>query len=190
MLIVQHNGIQQFAADAVNVAGNVYNFSDNAPPPPPVGRLTRTNVNFPPASNSASRDMTQFDDIWGHATYNDAERPWPGANVSNARWLMQRGMYVSAGFIIPANTPITRQGYFKGVSNFGGPVLLFSVSPNVGDFSQAFVMEQDDGSIWRWRLQNGTAFYHLLPRSTQLYVNIKFQDPDMSGAVHVLHSWS
>lgn len=186
---VQRNGVEVFCADCVDPRGETINYTGTCAAPD-IYRLTRAPVNYPPATTVRNADVQEFSAIWGHASYNDAELQWPGYRTSNARWMAPVRSCTAARFMVPLTTPLSAQGYFKGISNYGGPNLLFSVSTLPCDFTNAVVMLQNDGTPWYWRLQNGSAFYHVLPRGVNLYVNTKFQDPAQSGAVHVLHSWN
>ena len=107
---------------------------------PPAGRLLRANIDYPTDGASGIRrnvDMMQFSAVLGHATFNDAERAWPGADGASIVILtLPANGYIAMAFTATDE----RQFNILRMASYGNDVshaAIASVSLNPGDFNPA-----------------------------------------------------
>lgn len=150
-LVVQHNSVETFQADAVAVLGNVYNFTDNTPPPPQNIQTSGTVQWNAGGSAWPGRvvDMTDLSQIIGRFTPNDPVLPWPGRSGSTSRFIILPNHIIAARFIVPADVNANDNFGIGGNSyTAGNPPLapyppagqrikaIFCLSQTPGDFSR------------------------------------------------------
>lgn len=187
-LIVQHNGVLQFTADRLQMADSktdtaaaspiTYNFLDDAPPPPPQGRLTHANVKYIShvISTALNVDVTLFKDLAGRQNAADPILDYP---------------HFSSTFelSIPANNYLAMQLTPNGAGSthmikcpvYGsGEPMEFSLSHNPGDFNPLSCIayktnvHYDDTPIFYYRnFLPDTAFYHYVANGQPVYINAR-----------------
>lgn len=200
-IIIEHDGQPVFCAtDGPAILGfdpGPYNFTgtcETTPPPPdactgPEGltRLTRSNVTYGAvgATPRYNVDLTEWNNIWGHATSNDAMTLWPGVNGAGPviRAFKRHGFlaahFNTGGYDVPT------YGVIAYASNIGGPNVDIRISQTCGDFSEdvadpACLVQaaSDDSPAIRWKFGTGnTGSYCNLQPNTDYYINIKYHDP-------------
>lgn len=150
----------------------------------PAGRITRSNVSYASGGTRSNVDLTQFENIWGHATSSDPVAPWPGyAGTSPIIQNFARDGYVAAKFHTPIIVPPTLNGFFKSPSYPGGPNIDFAISEQCGDFYPdqsgclAGDTPQGDNPLVYWRFTTGS-FFCILEPNRDYYINIRLTDPD------------
>jgi hypothetical protein len=158
--------------------------------PGPGGDLTRLmtsnisyGVNASPFRSNV--DVTEWNNIWGHATTIDTGTPWPG--ISGAGPVIRefnRHKFVAAHF----NTGFVPmyQGSLADQSNIGGPDIDIVVSQTCGDFSpnatfpgcSIYSAPSDGQPHFKYFSNGGNAgsIWCPLQLSTDYWINIKLHD--------------
>jgi len=126
-------------------------------------------------------DVTDWANIWGHATALDAVVPWPGRSNSSPVFLdFGRTTYVAAHFLVPAGTPSNWFGWIVHTEYDYGADVTGAISTICGDFSppaQACYTQGASGqNLVPWRTTTGN-FCNLVP-GTDYYLNLKLRDPN------------
>jgi hypothetical protein len=129
-------------------------------------------------------DVTEWENIWGHATALDATVPWPGRSNSSPVFLnFGKSNYIAAHFQVPPGTPSTWFGWIIHTEYQYGTDLTGAISPVCGDFSPAAQHCYSQGTsgqtIVPWRTTAGT-FCELVPGS-DYFLNLKIRDPDQTN---------
>lgn len=160
------------------------------------GSLTRQvtgSIQYPPAVGMGkptrqNANLTKWEEIWGHQTTTDAAIAWPGVlGASPVITNFGRNNYIAAKFHV-GDVPLTLNGAYTNVSNFGGLDITTSISTQCGDFDPAQVgckarsAPPSDESSTYWRMQNPTSFYCQLSPNTDYYLNIKHTNPAQANA--------
>jgi hypothetical protein len=194
---VFHDGVEAFCATRGPMGFEApYSFGGTcAPAPPPTGclapagltRLMRSNITYG-AQGSAARanvDLTEWANIWGHATPTDAGRAWAG--VSGAGPVIRafgKHTFIAAHF----NTGATAmyQGSFAYQSNIGGPDIDVVVSRACGDFASNAPMPGCSVTMPSDGLPHLKYFSNAAPPgstqcslalNTDYWINIRMHDP-------------
>jgi hypothetical protein len=136
----------------------------------------------------ANVDVTEWNNIWGHATASPSEpiTPWPG--VSGAGPVLKdfaRQKFLAAHFNT-GSSPM-QQGSWAYQSNWGGPNIDIVVSTTCGDFSpntanpgcSLFNIYSDGQPSLKYFSNGGSGGRVLCPLqiNTDYYLNIKYTDP-------------
>lgn len=129
-------------------------------------------------------DVTEWENIWGHATALDAVVPWPGRSNSSPVFLnFGKSTYVAAHFLVPAGTPPTWFGWITHTEYQYGTDLTGAISTICGDFTPAaqhcFTAGTSGQLIVPWRTSAGS-FCELTP-GVDYYLNLKIRDPAQSN---------
>lgn len=152
------------------------------PPPPPLGRITTSNIAYVPATGSIRfTGLTDWSDIWGHASPFDAALPFPGRMNSQPTILnFTRGGYVCVKVHPNALTPsfglITHTEY-----NYGAD-LTAAISNACGNFTppdaRCLVASQSGQPIIRWTTRPAT-YRTFCPVSVGIdqFLSIKLTNP-------------
>lgn len=145
MNIVKRNGVLQFSSDNWSLAGNVWNFTDDAPPPPPVGRLTTAVVTWMTHDPFASAtDLTQYKNVAGVIAVRQTPIDWPYLQTQ-FKWTTPATKYTAFQINVPAaGAPITEH-YAKGASYSGSAPMKLSLSATPGDFNPATALAVMEG---------------------------------------------
>lgn len=179
-----------------NVTGSVNSQSttivvqqgDPSCPSSPLTRQTVGSIQYPPAVGSGKPtrqnvDLTYWDNIWGHQTATDNVVPFPGiSGTSPVITAFGRNNYIAAKFHV-GSVPLTLQGYYKNVSNFGGLDVTTAISKVCGDFMppqvgcQGKSASASDRATTYWRMENPTNFNCKLDPNTDYYFNVKNTTP-------------
>jgi hypothetical protein len=200
-IVIKHDGAQVFCATSgptvMGFDSGPYNFTGTcatAPPPPgactgPAGltRLTRSNITYGAVGSVARQnvDLTEWNNIWGHATPTDAVAPWPGVNGAGpVIRRFGRTTFLAAHFNTGTHG-VPNFGVIAYASNIGGPDVDIRISETCGDFSAdaanpacLVTAASDDSPAIRWKFGTGnTGSYCNLKPGTDYYLNIKYHDP-------------
>lgn len=182
---IQHNGTPQFSANCLvhEATSPVWDFRDSCgQPPPPAGRITTSNIAYVPATGSLRfTGLTDWSDIWGHATPFDATSPFPGRGNSQPTILnFNRNGYVCVRIHPVAVSPsfgfITHTEY-----NYGAD-LTAAISNACGNFAPPDPLCKVDSRsgqpIIRWTTKPTVyrTFCGVTVGADQ-YLNIKFTNP-------------
>jgi hypothetical protein len=151
-------------------------------------RVTRSNISYGvyPTPVRPNVNLTEWENIWGHANVNDSVTPWPGVHGAGPviRSMARRG-FVAAHFNT-SNYDVPTYGSLTYPSNVGGPNIDIKISPICGDFSENTAnpgclklgAASDDNPAIRWKFGTGNVVYYCnLQPHTDYYVNIRFSDP-------------
>lgn len=154
----------------------------------PMGRVLRASIAYPPhLATRHNVDITQWVNIWGHASATDGITPWPGVpGTSPILKSIPRSGYIAAQFTVPAGSQAN--GFYKNVSNFGGLNVDMSISERCGDFApvqpgcfKGNISPSDTGMVY-WRMVNPTGFYCDLDPGKTYYTNIRNTMPTQVNA--------
>lgn len=104
----------------------------------PAGRIVRADIDYPNIPGAGVRrgvDVTQFANIWGHATDRDAAVPYPGRDgaVPSVSGWGTNGAYVAAAFTAPASATYNTLR-FSTYTDANVDALDAAVSTRCGDF--------------------------------------------------------
>lgn len=191
--IVQHNGVTQFTADNFSLSGNIWNFTDNTPPPgqiivPPGYTRQMSGVVGYAAGNIGNRsiDTTELINLFGFASATQSNPPVQFPYVSGSGPVIH-GLQVGKCIIAHFKTPAT--GHFlcswAYQSNWGGPAVDVSVSTIGGDFGDhgSVVIGKTnllpDGQPWmKLVVEPGTStpVTGYLANNADYYFNLKYHD--------------
>lgn len=176
------------AASSAQTAGDTifsdgFELVDTACPSTPLTRLTTSDIRYPNTGNSIryNVDVTQFDNIWGHATNSDPLVTWPGRSGTQPA-IMDFGktQYVAAQFHATADVSPVLQITMRYGTYLSGPDLILAVSRICGDFDPATaycVSTAGAGAAFaKFVIDPYTNGCPLAP-DTDYYVNIKMDDP-------------
>lgn len=94
-----------------------------------VGRVTYT------LSGTATRDLTQWNDIWGHLSSTDAAAPWPGRSASSPVLTLSRSGFIAAQFVVPNGVSQTNWGAISHTTYSYGLDVTAAISKTCGDFN-------------------------------------------------------
>lgn len=124
------------AASTAQTSGDVI-FSDGFELATSLTRLTTSDVRYPNTGNSLRYDVdvTQYDNIWGHATNSDPVVPWPGRNGAVPTLLdFGKTEYICAQFHVPDDVAPGLYGALGYSTYYSGPALTLAYSQACGDF--------------------------------------------------------
>lgn len=135
-----------------------------------------------------SVDVTEWKNIWGHASASDALVDWPG-RPNSAPVIMNFGKatYIAAHFRVPAGTSTQEYGWITHTEYNWGHDLTASISRYCGDFRPANpacfseIVGIANLVPWRTRVSN---FCPLEP-DTDYYLNLKMTDPNEASTTCV-----
>jgi hypothetical protein len=153
----------------------------------PTGQQTR--ANFAYASDGGFRqrldvDVTEWANIWGHATALDDALPWPGNSFSTPIFLnFARSTYIAAHFQVPPGTPSTWYGWIVHTEYNYGADITTAISTRCGDFdptdAACFSAGTSGQNMGPWRTASTGNLCHVPPPG-DYYLNMKFRDPTIS----------
>lgn len=151
-------------------------------------QLTTSNISYGVNANPvrANVDVTEWNNIWGHASTTDGITPWPGVDGAGpVIRQMGRTTFVAAHFNT-GSSPMYA-GTLTDQSNIGGPDIDVVMSTTCGDFSpnavfpgcSRFSMPSDGITHFQYFSFGGNAGtqWCSLSLNTDYYLNIKFHDP-------------
>lgn len=152
---------------------------------PPPGQIVRSNITYVP-SGTGSRinvPVTDWEDVFGHATATDAEVAFPGRpNSSPVVAAFTKTGYLALKIVVPSNIPLTKYGWITHTEYNYGADLTSSISADPGDFNPATALvvasTLSGQPLVGWRMPN--AAYHLgatLQPGQTYYYNIKVTNP-------------
>lgn len=182
--IVQHNSQAAFTANClVHADGSpVYDFRDSCGviPPPPTGRILTSRIAYVPSSGIRITGITEWAQVFGHASVSDAEVAFPGRPNSQPSIMdFRRTGYVALHFVPGA---VGRFGFVQHTEyNYGGN-LTWAISTAPGDFTPAnpkcHAATLSGQPIGRWTTQ-GSVYASFCPVTVggNYYLNIKLTDP-------------
>ena len=151
----------------------------------PAGRQLYSDIGYVGDNNSGDLryhvDVTEWENIWGHATPYDSTAPWPGrGNSAPVIADFGKTTYIAAHFYVPPGAPLTWLGWITHTDYNYGHNLTAAISTECGDFSpsaRACYIEGMSGlPIVPWRTNTGS-FCRLQP-NTDYYLNLRMTDPD------------
>lgn len=151
----------------------------------PAGRQLYSDIGYVGDNDSGGLryhvSLTEWENIWGHASPYDTTMPWPGrSNSAPVIADFGKTTYVAAHFFVPQGAPLTWLGWITHTDYNYGHNLTAAISTSCGDFSPSaqacFVQSTSGQTIVPWRTTGGT-FCRLLP-DTDYYLNLKMTDPD------------
>ena len=151
----------------------------------PAGRQLTSDIGYVGDNNSGDLrygvQVTEWENIWGHASPYDSTAPWPGrANSAPVIADFGKYTYIAAHFYVPAGAPITWLGWITHTDYNYGHNLTAAISTECGDFSPGaqacFVQSQSGQPLVPWRTNTGS-FCRLQP-NTDYYLNLKMTNPD------------
>lgn len=189
---VQRNGVEQFCATAVTVAGTTYNFTGTcSTPPPPAGQWTRGNINYPPRGGTAvNADTTLWENFFGRTGAAGTPVAFPGLSGATPQFSPTRGTYVAMKFTVP---PGTHSGQYKLASYYSINNVDVSLSSSPGLFGPVTTacnkvnQQATDQPFLFWDTGTvGTFKCHLLPGATY-YLNVKPRTLNDYGNIGMVH---
>jgi hypothetical protein len=151
----------------------------------PAGRQIYSDIGYVGDNNSGDLryhvDVREWENIWGHASPNDATIPWPGrANSAPVIADFGKFTYIAAHFTVPAVAPPTWLGWITHTDYNYGHNLTGAISTQCGDFSPSaqacFIQSISGQPLVPWRTNAGS-FCRLQP-NTDYYLNLEMTDPD------------
>jgi len=178
-LIVNKNGILQFTADTVAVAGSTYNFATNAPPPPPAGQLLTAQIRYLHGTIANNVDVTQFKNMAGRIDATVPIQDYPHF-TSYFDFTLPAQKYLAAKIV--ANGPQSTHTIKCPIYGVGNP-LRVSISLAPGDFNPNTVLKMkenvvyDDNFIFLYRNGPGNDFYVGISNGVPVYINVQAMDP-------------
>ena len=130
-------------------------------------------------------DVTEWKNIWGHATASDATVDWPGRpNSSPVIMNFGKVTYIAAHFRVPQGTPPSWFGWITHTEYVYGHNLTGAISRYCGDFSPnaqaCFINSKSGQNLVPWRTRVGN-FCPLEP-NTDYYLNLKMTNPNEASA--------
>lgn len=178
-LRVLHNSQLVFTADTLSVSGSDYRFNDNAPPPPPSGRLTSALVTWVTHDSFTQVvDLTQYKNVAGVISRGQVPVDWPYISGPLFKFQCPAGQYASFQINVPPTGMPTTTHMLKNPIYQNGASLKVSISHTPGDFNPATalkvvsnVVDDDRPAIW---FRNGAptgSFVGLTPGQTY-YLNV------------------
>jgi hypothetical protein len=151
----------------------------------PAGRQLYSDIGYVGDNNSGDLryhvELTEWENIWGHASPYDTTTPWPGrANSAPVIADFGKTTYIAAHFYVPQGAPLTWLGWITHTDYNYGHNLTAAISTECGDFSPGaqacFVQSLSGQPMVPWRTNTG-AFCRLRP-NTDYYLNLKMTDPN------------
>lgn len=157
----------------------------------PAGRQTTAQICYQNLTLCASRDMTQFAQLFGYsAPGNGTPTPFPGLDglsltIKDAS--KTAGAYFASQFTMPTNLSPTEYGFIQKGQTYGNHSITFSISPNCGDFSNTTVPNpnvclyaeapQGDWNGVSWKSPSNSSVACPLTPGQTYYLNYKFTTP-------------
>jgi len=181
---VQRNGAPLFCASAVTISGTTYNFSNDCgiTPPPAPGRILTSNIAYVPATGSVRfTGLSDWSDIWGHASPFDTTVAFPGRPNSQPTIVnFRRDGYVCVKLHPSALSPSF--GFITHTEYSYGADLTAAISNACGNFAPpnplCLKSSQSGQPIINWTTRPATyrTFCPVTVGADQ-YLNIKLTNP-------------
>ena len=153
----------------------------------PAGRQTLADFSYIGDNSLRNRynvDVTEWANIWGHATALDDVVPWPGRSNASPVFLdFGRTTYIAAHFQVPPGTPSTWYGWIIHTEYEYGADVTAAISTGCGDFSPpaqaCYTLGTSGQLLVPWRTRTGN-FCNLVP-GADYYLNLKLRDPNVTA---------
>ena len=193
-----------FDADEIPFDASDTIFRDGFDSPPPAGsclseartRLPTSGITYGPVHDvtpfnpmRSNVDITEWNNVWGHANATDSALSWPGRSGSApALRNFSRNNFVAIHFKTPGNATAdsTLNGYFTYPIDWNNPNADIKISTTCGDFTPnpanpgcvALDVASSNEVMVRWKFKPGNiGAYCILQPNTDYYVNIRLTDP-------------
>jgi len=157
----------------------------------PAGRQTTAQICYQNLGSCASRDMTQFAQLFGYsAPGTGTPTLFPGLDglsltIKDAS--KAAGSYFASQFTMPTNLGALENGAISKGQTYGNHSVTFSISPNCGDFSNTTVPNpnvclyaeapQGDWNGVSWKSPSNSRVACPLTPGQTYYLNVKFTTP-------------
>lgn len=182
-IFVQHDGTTAFCATGLgSISNGTWNFTGTCTtPPPPSGRILSSRIAYVPNTGQLRQTgVTEWTQVFGHATAIDAEVAFPGRPNSQPSVMdFRRTGYLALHFV-PGS--IGRFGMVQHTEYNYGADLTWAISTVAGDFSPANALchgaTLSGQQIARWTTQPTTyRSYCPVIVGGNYYLNVKLTDP-------------
>jgi len=170
---------------ALAPAGDDTIFSDDfdAPSACPPGRQYLADFAYGGDNSLRNRyntDVTEWDEIWGHATALDSAVPFPGRSNAAPIFLnFDPAGYVAAHFVVPAGMQPNTYGWIAQTEYNHEADLTAAISTSCGDFSPAaqacFSAGTGGANLVPWAVPPPNTFCSVAPGG-DYYLNLKVTD--------------